>query len=522
VFTVLPAGTAFASPGVDRSVGPAATTDFNCDGYADLAIGVPYDAVDGVEDTGGGAVEVLYGGQKGLTGTNAQYLTRDTPGMPGIPAPNESFGAAVTAGDFDGDGCSELVIGVPGPDGRSSEVLVVPGSKDGLDVSADEPAQVIRQGSMDAGGGWDPASRFGAALAAGDFDGDRRDDLAIGAPGDSAQWMFGDVGEAGSVTVLYGAARGLSTYSSRTRYWNQNSEGMPDAAEPGDDFGTSLAAGDFDGDGAEDLAIGVPGEGFRGIDDAGVVQVLSGSSDGLYPGPNAEPWQQGAGRVADVAEDGDRFGESLAAGDFGGDGYADLAIGVRFEGVSGARGAGAVNLLEGSAVGLVGRGQWLHQDQADVRGVAEAGDVFGSALAAGDFDGDGAGDLAVGAPSDEVDAQGSVTVFYGSSSAGRLIAKGSVLDTQDSKGVPGEARPNENFGDAVSAADFDRDGRADLAVGVPNDKRDAGALSAGVVNVLYGSVKGIDPAARAQLWFEGANGLSGKPTAFEFFGSALG
>jgi hypothetical protein len=335
------------------------------------------------------------------------------------------------------------------------------------------------------------------------------------------QWMFGGVDEAGSVTVLYGALHGLSPYSGRTQYWNQNSEGMPEAAEPGDDFGTSLASGDFDGDGAEDLAIGVPGEGLRGIDDAGVVQVLSGSSDGLYPGPNAEPWQQGAGSVANLAEDGDRFGESLAAGDFGADGHTDLAIGVRFEGVGSARGAGAVSLLDGSAVGLVGRDQWLHQDQKDVPGDAETGDVFGTALTAGDFDGDGAADLAVGAPSDEVDAQGSVTVFYGSSSAGRLVAQGSVLSTQDSKGVPGAARPNESFGASVGAADFDRDGRADLVVGVPNDKRDAGALSAGVVNVLYGSAKGVDAPTHAQLWFEGANGLGGAPTAFEFFGSAL-
>ncbi|MBM7790898.1 FG-GAP repeat protein [Tenggerimyces flavus] len=521
VLIVLPAGSAFASPDPDRAVGRSASTDFNCDGYADLAIGVPYDAVDGVEDSGGGAVEILYGGTKGLSGKGAQYLTRDTPGVPGTPAPNESFGGSVAAGDFDGDGCSELVVGAPGTDGRASEVLVFEGASAGVEVSRDQPARVIRQGALNVGADWNPAAKFGSALAVGDFDGDGRDDLAVGAPDDNVDWMFGAVDEAGSVTVLYGTPHGLPIVSSRSQYWNQNSEGVPDAAEPEDGFGSSLAAGDFDGDGAEDLAIGVPGEGVRGIDDAGAVQVLSGSSAGLVAGPSAFPWSQGEDGVADVAEDGDRFGESLAAGDFGADGHDDLAVGARFEGIGAARGAGEVDVIEGSAVGLVGRGGILHQDLANVLGIAEAGDVFGTALAAADFNGDGACDLAVGAPSDEDTAQGSVTVFYGSESAGRLTVRGNVLDSQDSGSVPGEAGENESFGEALAANDFDRDGRADLVVGVPNDKRDAGASSAGVVNVLYGSAKGVQTTSRAQLWFQGSGGLGGKPTAFEFFGSAL-
>ncbi|MGH2556769.1 MAG: FG-GAP repeat protein, partial [Actinomycetota bacterium] len=116
--------------------------------------------------------------------------------------------------------------------------------------------------------------------------------------------------------------------------------------------------------------------------------------------------------------------------DFNGDGFADLAVGVPQEGINDARGnimSGAVNVLYGSAGGLQADSpddQVWHQNSPGVQDVAEGLELFGSALAAGDYNADGFGDLAVGVPWESfpggVDLAGAVNVLYGS--AGGLQA----------------------------------------------------------------------------------------------------
>ena len=104
-------------------------------------------------------------------------------------------------------------------------------------------------------------------------------------------------------------------------------------------------------------------------------------------------------QVGGTAEFLDRFGEALAAGDFNGDGFADLAGGASGEDVGGVRDAGAVSVLYGAAGGLTTAGGRLF---TQVGSAAEEQDWFGWALAAGDFNRDGFADLAVGAPYETV------------------------------------------------------------------------------------------------------------------------
>jgi FG-GAP repeat len=194
-------------------------------------------------------------------------------------------------------------------------------------------------------------------------------------------------------------------------------------------------AGDFNHDGFADLAVGVPGE--NGV--AGAVNVLYGAGGGLG-GTGAQVFFQ----VGGTPEAGDRFGSALAAGDFDGDGFTDLAAGASGEDFGGAFDTGAVSVLYGSPSGLtVAGGQLFTQ----LGSRAEDQDNFGWALAAGDFSHDGFADLAAAAPTEDVGTvrqAGAVSVLPGT--AGGLTASGGRSFTQDSPGVPGTAETFDLFG----------------------------------------------------------------------------
>ncbi|HET9558119.1 MAG TPA: integrin alpha, partial [Actinomycetota bacterium] len=148
---------------------------------------------------------------------------------------------------------------------------------------------------------------------------------------------------------------------------------------PDPDRAAEAARIDFNGDGFDDLAVGAPGEAVGSLFSAGAVNVLFGSADGLVPG--ADLFFQGSGGVGGTAETGDGFGVAVTQGLFNDDDFFDLAVGVPGEAVGSVAGAGAVNILYGSAGGLTG-GPLFVQDNP------ETNDSFGFSLAAGDFDGD--------------------------------------------------------------------------------------------------------------------------------------
>jgi hypothetical protein len=178
---------------------------------------------------------------------------------------------------------------------------------------------------------------------------------------------------------------------------------------------------------------------------------FGGGASGLFPSSVA--YTQGPG-TGGLAETGDLFGASLAAGFLDGVANWDLAVGAPLEDLGAATDAGAVNVLYGTPAGLAGRDQVLVQGGPGVAGTAEAGDLFGFALARGvfenNFNGDGFDDVAIGAPGEDLGAitdAGAVNVLYGS--AAGLPGTGGQLFSQDSPGMGGQAEPFDGFGSAL-------------------------------------------------------------------------
>lgn len=470
--------------------------DFNGDGFRDLAIGAPYEDLDGIVDAG--AVYVIYGSAAGLvapassgTTPRAQSWTQNSAGVPGVPEEGDRFGAALAAGDFNNDGITDLAIGIPGEDvvvdnflGRPMDVrnlgsvVIIYGTPQGLSVSAanypapsaiNPPSKFSTDGDgLLSGYSCTPylIQGFGEAVVAGDFDGDGAIDLAVGAPSTDrygSMTYCSNPPNVGLVAVLYGQQATPMTSAARTAYLVQEDlRSNPttfEKSEAYDGFGSSLTAGDFDRNGRTDLVVGAHAEDYGEIAAAGMVQVFFGCSSSLNQCSRITI-SQGTAGIESSPEEGDLFGYSLATGDFNGDGRDDLAIGVPYEDIVSDRtgslttisDAGEVDVLYGSALGLsrtVRTPHMWHQDVINVEGVAETGDLFGSSLTSGNF---GAGgtltDLAVGITMEKVMLVrcGAIGVLYGSTTNNGLSATGDQLWHQEIANVPGACEAGDLWG----------------------------------------------------------------------------
>lgn len=376
-----------------------ATGDFDGDGRDELALSSPGADSAGVDHSG--EVRVW---SRPVDAWLLDSIWRQGDGLPGDNMPFDQIGQALAVGDFDRDGYDDLVIGVPGenvtPPGGSEildagSILIVHGSADGLTASG---VQLLHESSPGLEGAQANA-RFGFALAAGHFNEDTYDDLAIGIPFRDAPGAQ----DSGQIVVLFGGPAGLTTAGFQ-RFDDADFAGGAVAA--GDQFGYALAVGQFRSTGAcpvdecyDSLAIGIPGEPVGGAASAGGFLEVRASSSGISPATAIFWSQDGLGAATNNAEAGDRFGSVLVAGRLDGRDGDDLVAGVPVEDWAGDVDQGMIHLLFGGPSGLIVTypGQWRIQD-GFASGPGHADDQFGAALAIGDFNGDGTGDLAAGAP----------------------------------------------------------------------------------------------------------------------------
>jgi len=384
-----------SEPAVGDAFGSVmALGDFNGDGLGDVAIGAPGDSL------GDGAVSLFAGTPSGLASAGS---TLTAAGFGALPLPLRKLGGALAAGDLDGDGFDDLVIGAPG----DGSIWIVHGSASGLVAAT---ATRYTRDVLGCGAAAD-GDDFGFAVSIGAYG------LAIGMPGAS--------GDAGAICVVSGALGGARVIDAATF----------GVASAGARFGEQLASGDLDGDGRADLVVASP------LGTSARVDVLFGAAAGYFDeGLTLSPALGG----------GARFGASLAIGDLDGDGGLDLVVGA--PGVDQAV-AFFGPVIAGNEVVVLDPRTLFPTTPFTSTG-------FGTALAIADLDGDGLGELIVGEPSASGGSGGFVTIAGSATRVGPATRSGGAAHALAATGV-------EHLGSAIVSGRIDRDGAADLVVGAP-------------------------------------------------------
>ncbi|BBD65689.1 putative outer membrane adhesin [Nostoc commune NIES-4072] len=397
-----------------------------------------------------------------------------------------------SAGDFNGDGMEDLIIGASKDNGGAAKYNVVFGSSSGFGASFN--LSDINGNNGFVINGIDKIDFSGSTVSsAGDINGDGIDDLIIGAPNADPNGKFA-VGES---YVVFGNSSGFGA-SLNLSDLNGSNGFVINGIDTNDRLGSSVSsAGDFNGDGIDDLIIGALGASPNSKYSAGESYVVFGKSSAFGASLNLSDLNGSNGFVINGINTNDFSGRSISsAGDFNGDGIDDLIIGAADAGRYDKFKAGESYVVFGksSAFGASLNLSDLNGSNGFVINGIDLFDNSGTSVSsAGDFNGDGFDDLIIGAPDADPYrnfAAGESYVVFGSSNG-----FGGSLNLSDLNGSNGFVingiYEDDNSGKSISSAgDFNGDGFDDLIIGAPFADAN-GKYNAGNSYVVFGSSNGF-------------------------------
>lgn len=452
--------------------------DINGDGFDDLIIGAPHN----FDDFYSGSIFVVFGKASGFAATLPLSSLDGSNGfrINGVAAGDAAGQAVGSAGDINGDGFDDLLIGAPIsdiPNQDTGYAYVVFGKAAGFSATMD-------LSSLDGANGFQMSVDEGDVLlawsldSAGDVNGDHIDDFIIGAPlKDNPNGV-----NTGSAYVVFGKTTGFDANLDLSSLDGSNGFRMDGIAESLN-LGNGVSAGDINGDGFNDLIAGSYGIG------AGKSFVVFGKASGFDATVDLSGLDGSNGFTLEGEAEGDEAGYSVDnAGDVNGDGFDDVIIGARSAGING-EGSGAAYVVFGKASGFDATLNLSSLDGNNgfrLEGGA-AGDNSGRSVSmAGDFNGDGFDDVIVGAYAADPNGidSGSAYVIFGKASGFSASLNLSNLSSTDGFSLSGLAAGN-SLGKAVSSAgDINNDGFDDLIIGAPFAT--GGTFNSGVGYVIFG------------------------------------